>query len=77
MAVNIEHEDTELDRIEGLRLAAENLQAARRRPGSEPLPADSPHRLATTGGSGLTGPYRPRPAYQPVRVRSKLYREAR
>jgi sugar phosphate isomerase/epimerase len=28
MAVNIEHEDTELDQIEGLRLAAENLTAA-------------------------------------------------
>jgi sugar phosphate isomerase/epimerase len=28
MAVNIEHEDTELDQIEGLRLAAENLIAA-------------------------------------------------
>jgi sugar phosphate isomerase/epimerase len=28
MAVNIEHEDTELDQIEGLRLAAENLRAA-------------------------------------------------
>jgi sugar phosphate isomerase/epimerase len=28
MAVNIEHEDTELDQIEGLRLAAENLNAA-------------------------------------------------
>ncbi|HEY1344183.1 MAG TPA: hypothetical protein VGF54_04215, partial [Streptosporangiaceae bacterium] len=28
MAVNIEHEDTELDQIEGLRLAAENLLAA-------------------------------------------------
>ena len=28
MAVNIEHEDQELDRIEGLRLAAENLKAA-------------------------------------------------
>jgi sugar phosphate isomerase/epimerase len=28
MAVNIEHEDTELDRIEGLRFAAENLIAA-------------------------------------------------
>jgi sugar phosphate isomerase/epimerase len=28
IAVNIEHEDTELDQIEGLRLAAENLQAA-------------------------------------------------
>ena len=27
-AVNIEHEDTELDQIEGLRLAAENLKAA-------------------------------------------------
>ena len=29
MAVNIEHEDTELDQIEGLRLAAENLIAAK------------------------------------------------
>jgi sugar phosphate isomerase/epimerase len=28
MAVNIEHEDTELDQIEGLRSAAENLKAA-------------------------------------------------
>jgi len=28
IAVNIEHEDAELDQIEGLRLAAENLQAA-------------------------------------------------
>jgi sugar phosphate isomerase/epimerase len=28
MAVNIEHEDTELDQIEGLRLAAENVIAA-------------------------------------------------
>jgi sugar phosphate isomerase/epimerase len=28
MAVNIEHEDAELDQIEGLRLAAENLNAA-------------------------------------------------
>jgi sugar phosphate isomerase/epimerase len=28
MAVNIEHEDTELDQVEGLRLAAENLIAA-------------------------------------------------
>jgi sugar phosphate isomerase/epimerase len=28
MAVNIEHEDAELDQIEGLRLAAENLTAA-------------------------------------------------
>jgi sugar phosphate isomerase/epimerase len=28
MAVNIEHEDAELDQIEGLRLAAENLRAA-------------------------------------------------
>jgi sugar phosphate isomerase/epimerase len=28
MAVNIEHEDTELDQVEGLRLAAENLTAA-------------------------------------------------
>jgi sugar phosphate isomerase/epimerase len=28
MAVNIEHEDTELGQVEGLRLAAENLQAA-------------------------------------------------
>jgi sugar phosphate isomerase/epimerase len=28
MAVNIEHEDQELDQIEGLRLAAENLKAA-------------------------------------------------
>lgn len=26
--MNIEHEDQELDRIEGLRLAAENLKAA-------------------------------------------------
>ena len=29
IAVNIEHEDTELDQIEGLRLAAQNLIAAR------------------------------------------------
>jgi len=29
IAVNIEHEDTELDQIEGLRLAAQNLTAAR------------------------------------------------
>jgi sugar phosphate isomerase/epimerase len=29
MAVNIEHEDTELDQLEGLRQAAENLTAAR------------------------------------------------
>ncbi len=28
MAVNIEHEDQELDQIEGLRLAAGNLKAA-------------------------------------------------
>jgi hypothetical protein len=28
MAVNIEHEDAELDQIEGLRLAAENLTTA-------------------------------------------------
>jgi sugar phosphate isomerase/epimerase len=28
MAVNIEHEDTELDQVEGLRLAAENLITA-------------------------------------------------
>jgi sugar phosphate isomerase/epimerase len=28
MAVNIEHEDQELDQIEGLRLAAENLKGA-------------------------------------------------
>jgi sugar phosphate isomerase/epimerase len=28
IAVNIEHEDAELDQIEGLRLAAENLNAA-------------------------------------------------
>jgi sugar phosphate isomerase/epimerase len=28
-AVNIEHEDTELDKIDGLRLAAQNLTAAR------------------------------------------------
>jgi sugar phosphate isomerase/epimerase len=28
MAVNIEHEDTELDQVEGLRLAAQNLNAA-------------------------------------------------
>jgi sugar phosphate isomerase/epimerase len=28
MAVNIEHEDAELDQVEGLRLAAENLIAA-------------------------------------------------
>jgi sugar phosphate isomerase/epimerase len=33
MAVNIEHEDTELDQIEGLRLAAENLIAAGGRAG--------------------------------------------
>jgi sugar phosphate isomerase/epimerase len=33
MAVNIEHEDTELDQIEGLRLAAENLTAAARTAG--------------------------------------------
>jgi sugar phosphate isomerase/epimerase len=33
MAVNIEHEDTELDQIEGLRLAAENLTAAAREAG--------------------------------------------
>ena len=33
MAVNIEHEDTELDQIEGLRQAAENLIAAARRAG--------------------------------------------
>ncbi|GAA0510352.1 sugar phosphate isomerase [Paractinoplanes deccanensis] len=33
MAVNIEHEDTELDQIEGLRLAAENLTAAARKAG--------------------------------------------
>ena len=33
MAVNIEHEDTELDQIEGLRLAAENLLAAARAAG--------------------------------------------
>ena len=33
MAVNIEHEDTELDQIEGLRLAAENLIAAGRKAG--------------------------------------------
>jgi sugar phosphate isomerase/epimerase len=31
MAVNIEHEDTELDQIEGLRAAAENLLAAARK----------------------------------------------
>jgi sugar phosphate isomerase/epimerase len=29
MAVNIEHEDTELDQLEGLRQAAENLIAAK------------------------------------------------
>ena len=28
VAVNIQHEDQELDQIEGLRLAAENLNAA-------------------------------------------------
>src|SRR3954451_16175089 len=33
MAVNIEHEDTELDQIEGLRQAAENLLAAARTAG--------------------------------------------
>lgn len=33
MAVNIEHEDTELDQVEGLRLAAENLLAAARSAG--------------------------------------------
>jgi sugar phosphate isomerase/epimerase len=33
MAVNIEHEDTELDQVEGLRLAAENLIAAGRKAG--------------------------------------------
>jgi sugar phosphate isomerase/epimerase len=33
MAVNIEHEDTELDQIEGLRLAAENLIEAGRKAG--------------------------------------------
>ncbi len=33
MAVNIEHEDTELDQIEGLRLAAENLIAAGQKAG--------------------------------------------
>ncbi len=33
MAVNIEHEDAELDQIEGLRLAAENLIAAGRKAG--------------------------------------------
>jgi sugar phosphate isomerase/epimerase len=33
MAVNIEHEDTELDQVEGLRLAAENLLAAAARAG--------------------------------------------
>jgi sugar phosphate isomerase/epimerase len=33
MAVNIEHEDTELDQIEGLRLAAENLIAAGKQAG--------------------------------------------
>ncbi|MBL7261714.1 sugar phosphate isomerase/epimerase family protein [Paractinoplanes lichenicola] len=33
MAVNIEHEDTELDQIEGLRQAAENLIAAGRKAG--------------------------------------------
>jgi len=33
MAVNIEHEDTELDQIEGLRSAAENLIAAARKAG--------------------------------------------
>jgi sugar phosphate isomerase/epimerase len=33
MAVNIEHEDTELDQIEGLRLAAENLIAAAEKAG--------------------------------------------
>jgi sugar phosphate isomerase/epimerase len=33
MAVNIEHEDTELDQVEGLRLAAENLLEAGRKAG--------------------------------------------
>jgi sugar phosphate isomerase/epimerase len=33
MAVNIEHEDTELDQVEGLRLAAENLIAAGQKAG--------------------------------------------
>jgi sugar phosphate isomerase/epimerase len=33
MAVNIEHEDTELDQIGGLRLAAENLIAAGQKAG--------------------------------------------
>ncbi|GGL15731.1 sugar phosphate isomerase/epimerase family protein [Mangrovihabitans endophyticus] len=33
MAVNIEHEDTELDQVEGLRLAAQNLTAAAREAG--------------------------------------------
>ena len=33
MAVNIEHEDTELDQIEGLRSAAENLRAAAEKAG--------------------------------------------
>ena len=33
MAVNIEHEDTELDQVEGLRQAAENLIAAARTAG--------------------------------------------
>jgi sugar phosphate isomerase/epimerase len=33
MAVNIEHEDTELDQVEGLRLAAENLISAGRKAG--------------------------------------------
>jgi hypothetical protein len=28
MAINIEHEDMEFDRVEGLRLAAENLKTA-------------------------------------------------
>ena len=33
MAVNIEHEDAELDQVEGLRLAAGNLLAAASRAG--------------------------------------------
>jgi sugar phosphate isomerase/epimerase len=42
MAVNIEHEDTELDQIEGLRQAAENLLAAPQAPASDRAPAATP-----------------------------------
>ena len=61
MAVNIEHEDTELDQIEGLRLAAENLIAAARTAGrlmnGDP-PVRTPRSPAGPPVSGAAAPRR-------------------